>query len=76
MNEMIAPTAPNISVYVAHCISRRRHLKRRMRQYGRLVNRLILANGLANDLSNNEGIIYGKQYWAAAYLQKVRENCT
>lgn len=35
-NPYIAPTAPDISVYAAHCISRRRHLKRRMRQYGRI----------------------------------------
>lgn len=28
--------APDISVYAAHCIRRRRHTKRRMRQYGRI----------------------------------------
>ena len=32
----IAPTAPDISVYAAHCIRLRRHLKRRLRQYGRI----------------------------------------
>lgn len=33
---MIEQTAPDISVYATHCISRRRHLKRRLRQYGRI----------------------------------------
>lgn len=32
----IVSAAPDISVYAAHCISRRRHTKRRMRQYGRI----------------------------------------
>lgn len=29
-------SAPDISVYAVHCIRRRRHLKRRLRQYGRI----------------------------------------
>lgn len=34
---LLSPTyAPDISIYVEHCISRRRHVKRRMRQYGRV----------------------------------------
>ena len=35
-NPYKAPSAPDISVYAAHCINRRRHLKRRLRQYGRI----------------------------------------
>ena len=31
-----APSAPDISIYAEHCISYRRHVKRRMRQYGRV----------------------------------------
>ncbi|MGN1304992.1 MAG: hypothetical protein ACI4YB_08145 [Oscillospiraceae bacterium] len=31
-----APPAPDMSVYAAHCIRRKRHIKRRMRQYGRI----------------------------------------
>lgn len=31
----IAPPAPDIRVYAAHCINRNRHAKRRMRQYGK-----------------------------------------
>lgn len=31
-----APSAPDISIYAEHCISRRRHTKRRIRQYGRV----------------------------------------
>ena len=30
------PSAPGISIYAEHCISYRRHVKRRMRQYGRV----------------------------------------
>lgn len=33
---MLSTYAPDISIYVEHCISRRRHVKRRMRQYGRV----------------------------------------
>lgn len=32
----IVSAAPDISVYASHCISRRRHTKRRLRQYGRI----------------------------------------
>lgn len=35
-NIYIPPSTPDISVYATHCISRRRHTKRRMRQYGRI----------------------------------------
>lgn len=33
---MSLPSAPDISIYAERCISRRRHAKRRMRQYGRI----------------------------------------
>ena len=32
----ISQSAPDISVYAVRCIRLRRHLKRRMRQYGRI----------------------------------------
>lgn len=32
----ISQSAPDISVYATHCIRHRRHLKRRLRQYGRI----------------------------------------
>lgn len=35
-NIYIPLSATDISVYAARCISRRRHLKRRLRQYGRI----------------------------------------
>lgn len=30
------PFAPDMSVYATHCIRRKKHIKRRMRQYGRI----------------------------------------